>query len=224
MRLTFVSLVLAAALGGCVASAGVGVNGGVAVAQPDLVEVSPGVQVVADYNDSVFYSDGYYWRNDGGNWYRSTYYSGGWGFYASPPYAVVQIRDPYVYRNYRPTGYVVRHQPYRQQEVIRDRRAPVAGYREGGVRVEGRSDVRVEGRTDAHVEGRTDAHVEGRSDAHVEGRSDAHVEGRTDAHVEGRTEAPHVEGRTEPAPAPVVRDHRTPAPAPAKKPVVRDHR
>ncbi|HEX7700219.1 MAG TPA: hypothetical protein VF403_05845 [Kofleriaceae bacterium] len=136
MRLTFVSLILASALTGCIASGGADVTygGGVAVSTPDLVEVSPGVQVVADYDDSVFYSDGFYWRNDGGNWYRSTYYSGGWGYYASPPQAIITINEPYRYRNYRPSGYQPRHQPYRQQEPIRDHRSPQPNYRQPEVR------------------------------------------------------------------------------------------
>ncbi|MEO8840057.1 MAG: hypothetical protein ABI591_03160 [Kofleriaceae bacterium] len=136
MRLTLLSLILASALTGCLASAGADVSygGGVAVSTPDLVMVSPGVQVVADYDDSVFYSDGFYWRNDGGNWYRSTYYSGGWGYYASPPTAIISINDPYRYRNYRPSGYQPRHQPYRQQEPIRDHRAPAQNYRQPEVR------------------------------------------------------------------------------------------
>ena len=129
MRLTFVSLIMAGALGGCIASgsADVSYGGGVGVVTPDLVMVSPGVQVVADYDDSVFYSDGYYWRNDGGMWYRSTYYSGGWGYYASPPRAIISINEPYRYRNYRPNGYQPRHQPYRQPEPIRRGGAPEGG-------------------------------------------------------------------------------------------------
>ena len=120
---------MAAALGGCIASgsADVSYGGGVGVVTPDLVMVSPGVQVVADYDDSVFYSDGYYWRSDGGMWYRSTYYSGGWGYYASPPSAIISINEPYRYRNYRPNGYQPRHQPYRQPEPIRRGGAPEGG-------------------------------------------------------------------------------------------------
>lgn len=38
-----------------------------------LVSVSPGVWVVEDRSDPVFYSDDYYWRYQGGVWYRSTY-------------------------------------------------------------------------------------------------------------------------------------------------------
>ena len=29
---------------------------------PDLVYAAPGVQVIADYNEPIFYSDGFYWR------------------------------------------------------------------------------------------------------------------------------------------------------------------
>jgi hypothetical protein len=39
-----------------------------------LVSVSPGVWVVEDRPDPVFYSDDYYWRYHGGSWYRSPYY------------------------------------------------------------------------------------------------------------------------------------------------------
>src|SRR5580765_4401630 len=51
---------------------------------PDLVYVAPGVQVIADYNEPIFYSDSFYWRFDGGTWYRSRSYTGGW-VYATPP-------------------------------------------------------------------------------------------------------------------------------------------
>src|SRR3954471_12849051 len=71
---------------------------------PDLVTVSPGVQVIADYDEPIFYSDGYYWRDYGGGWYRSSYYTGGWA-YARPPAAVMRIDRPYAYRHYRPSGW-----------------------------------------------------------------------------------------------------------------------
>jgi hypothetical protein len=93
------SLLMAAlALGGCAATVATG-------PAPDLVYVSPGVQVIADYNEPIFYSDGFYWRYYGGTWYRSTYYTGGW-VYARPPVAVLRIDRPYSYRYYRPQGWV----------------------------------------------------------------------------------------------------------------------
>jgi len=45
---------------------------------PDLVYAAPGVQVIADYNEPIFYSNGFYWRYYGNTWYRSSYYTGGW--------------------------------------------------------------------------------------------------------------------------------------------------
>ena len=72
----------------------------------DLVEVSPGVEVVADYNEPVFYADDYYWVNRGGVWYSSTWYGGGWARagYVSP--RVYGIGHPEGYAHYRPNGYV----------------------------------------------------------------------------------------------------------------------
>jgi len=128
MRLPLASLILSAALGGCLATgtADVQYSGDVAVSTPDLVEVSPGVQVVADYDDSVFYSDGYYWRYDGGGWYRSSNYAGGFVYWNAPPAAVISINDPGRYRHYRPSGYQPRHQPYRRPEpIVRDHREPM---------------------------------------------------------------------------------------------------
>jgi len=81
---------------------------------PDLVAVSPGVSVIADYDEPIFYNDGFYWRYYGGGWYRSPYYTGGWA-YARPPAAILRIDRPYTYRHYRPPGwhgYAARPQPY----------------------------------------------------------------------------------------------------------------
>jgi hypothetical protein len=93
------ALVLALALGtGCAATVAADAYG------PDLVYVSPGVQVIADYNEPIFYSDGFYWRYYGGVWYRSSYYTGGW-VYARPPVAVLRIDRPHAYVHYRPAGW-----------------------------------------------------------------------------------------------------------------------
>jgi hypothetical protein len=90
-----------AASAGCAGTMSAGIYG------PDLVYVSPGVQVIADYNEPIFYSDGFYWRYYGGVWYRSSYYSGGW-VYARPPMAILRIDRPYAYRHYRPRGWTPR--------------------------------------------------------------------------------------------------------------------
>src|SRR5262252_3916424 len=106
MRGTILSAVLtAAALGGCYTTADVGYSPGYAagpapapapppdayVAQPDMAEVSPGVQVVADYDEPVFFTDGFYWRFYNGGWYRSNNYATGWFFVDRPPVAVLRI-------------------------------------------------------------------------------------------------------------------------------------
>ena len=70
--------------------------------QPDLVMISPGVYVVADYDDSVFYYDNYYWRYDGYVWYRSNVYTGGWARWSSPPRAIVRIDRPRAARTSSP--------------------------------------------------------------------------------------------------------------------------
>ncbi len=74
------------------------------VSTPDLVVVEPGVQVIADYDEPIFYSENYYWRNDGGRWYRSSYHNRGWVVYEAPQ-RVRSINQPNRYRRYRPAGY-----------------------------------------------------------------------------------------------------------------------
>jgi hypothetical protein len=119
----------AAALGGCYATGDVGYratySSGPAyseayVASPDLVTVSPGVQVVADYDEPVFYTDGFYWRYYNNGWYRSNNYAAGWSYYDRPPVAVLRIDRPYAYAHYRPAGYVARgnRRAYRPAEPI----------------------------------------------------------------------------------------------------------
>ncbi|HEX3474313.1 MAG TPA: hypothetical protein VHT91_04680 [Kofleriaceae bacterium] len=135
----------AAALTGCYVSDGTGpaYSGGAYATTspdgyattPDLVTVQPGVQVVADYDQPVFFVDGFYWRFNDGYWYRSNNYYAGWYFYERPPVAVLRIDRPYAYAHYRPPGYVARaNVRYRAPETItRDHRtvqaAPV--YRGG---------------------------------------------------------------------------------------------
>lgn len=45
---------------------------------PPLVVVEPGVSVVRDYPDEVFYSGGYYWVRQDQGWYRSHDHRRGW--------------------------------------------------------------------------------------------------------------------------------------------------
>jgi hypothetical protein len=111
--------IAAGALGGCLVRTGVGVGGTVAVAGPDLVYVAPGVYVVSDYDDSVFYSDGYYWRYDGGYWYQSGYYNRGWARAGNVPMGVRGIDRPRAYVHYRARGPV-----YHRGDIDHRRGAP----------------------------------------------------------------------------------------------------
>jgi hypothetical protein len=127
------SILLCAVLFGCVGTgtADVQYSGGVSVSTPDLVEVEPGVQVVADYDESIFYTDGFYWRYDNGGWYRSSNYATGFVYYDSPPVTVTRIQRPERYVHYRPSGYVAHNRPERRPEpIVRDHRAPAAEVRE----------------------------------------------------------------------------------------------
>ena len=92
LRSLFIATALATAAAGCYSE-----EPDVAYASattPDLVDVSPGVQVIADYNYPVFYSDGLYWRWDNGLWYESPYYYGGWGYAYNVPLGVRGIYNP----------------------------------------------------------------------------------------------------------------------------------
>ncbi len=138
MRLSISAILFAALTGACVASGGVGVTATVPTAevvvqpapvavvepapvvveqpaaevyvQPDLVEVvgTPGVQVIADYNEPIFFTGGLYWHNDGGVWYSSTVHTGGWAR-AEPP-EHIRVINRTEYAHYRPAGYVPREQ------------------------------------------------------------------------------------------------------------------
>ncbi len=119
----FVCLALA---GGCAGEATYTGTVAYSTQTPDLVYAAPGVSVIADYDEPIFYTGGAYWWNYEGAWYRSSRYTGGW-VYATPPVTITAINEPYRYRRYRPSGYVSRHRPVPshriERPVVRDRRA-----------------------------------------------------------------------------------------------------
>ena len=100
MRVLILSLLIAAASGCYSEEPGVDYGGSAYVGTPQMEVVSPGVQVIADYDYPVFYSDGYYWRNDGGIWYRSGFYNRGWAVSYNVPYGVRGIGHPEYYAHY----------------------------------------------------------------------------------------------------------------------------
>lgn len=70
-------------------------------APPPLVVVQPGVQVVPDCDDEVFFVDGYYWARRGPHWYRTASWSGGWSYWSTPPASFAGYH-PGAYRRWRP--------------------------------------------------------------------------------------------------------------------------
>jgi hypothetical protein len=47
---------------------------------PPLVQVQPGVRVVQDFHEEVFFIGGYYYAQRDGNWYRSRDHRGTWRY------------------------------------------------------------------------------------------------------------------------------------------------
>jgi hypothetical protein len=79
---------------------GVSYGYGYGYAAPQMEYVGPGVQVISDYDYPVFYSDGFYWRWDGGVWYRSGFYNRGWGVAYNVPIGIRGIARPEAYVHY----------------------------------------------------------------------------------------------------------------------------
>jgi hypothetical protein len=112
-------------LGGCL------VRGGFAVhSEPQLVSVAPGVWVVEDYDEPVFFNDGYYWRYYGNTWYRSRVHNNGWVVVHNGyvPRVIVGIDRPrsYVHYRARPGARVRRAEPYNRRSAPARRRAKPA--------------------------------------------------------------------------------------------------
>jgi hypothetical protein len=103
MRAVILTMLIFTAIG-CYAESDVGYRVAYASPPPSLVYVSPGVQVVADFDYPVFLTDGLYWRYDGGVWYRSRTYTGGWSVTTSVPVAVRRIDRPSRYVHYHATA------------------------------------------------------------------------------------------------------------------------
>jgi len=101
LRVSVYAWVVAAALGGCAAGeAEYGAD--VRVTSPQLVAISPGVQVIADADDPLFYADGYYWLYRDNVWLRSDSYRGGFARIDANmvPYDLRTLDSPNTYAHY----------------------------------------------------------------------------------------------------------------------------
>jgi hypothetical protein len=98
--------VVAASVSGCAPTGDVEYAGEVHVTSPELVTISPGVQVVADADEPLFYSDGMYWLYRDNSWYRSDSYRGGFARveYTYLPQRIRVIERPQTYVQYRRHG------------------------------------------------------------------------------------------------------------------------
>jgi hypothetical protein len=108
------TILISAALAGCAGT--VHYRGSVAVSDPNLVEVSPGVYTVADAEEPIFYNDGFYWLYQDGVWMRSPSYNG--GFVTVDAYHVpqrVRVID-------HPRAYVHYSRSHHGHIVVRDHR------------------------------------------------------------------------------------------------------
>src|SRR5688572_20838889 len=132
--------VLSLSMTGCVVRARGQVHTAAYVeAEPELVYVSPGVYVVADQEEPVFYSDNYYWRYHGGIWYRSSRWGGGWVTYHQRPARFHASFRPHAYVRVRARGNARGHVRGRGHD--RGRPARVRQHDSGG-RGEDRNDRR----------------------------------------------------------------------------------
>ena len=109
------SLLFVALAGGCAGTGQLTYASDATV--PQFVAISPGVRVIADLDEPIFYSDNYYWRNQGGFWYRSTYHTHGWARVDVAPVAIRNIERPSAYAHYHGEA---------RASVSGERRAPPA--------------------------------------------------------------------------------------------------
>lgn len=81
-------------------------------APPPLVVVQPGIQVVPDYDEEVFFVNNSYWVRRGPQWYRSADHRGGWVVVQAPrvPRVLVGL-PPGHYRRYHRADTVIVNPP-----------------------------------------------------------------------------------------------------------------
>jgi hypothetical protein len=131
MKKLLLSVLAATAFAGCVThgDVGVGYEYGYAAPAPDMYVMSDGVSVVAYADYPTFYSDNYYWMYNGGTWYRSSYYGGGWAVSYDVPYRVRGIREPHSYAHFQPGAGWTRSNA--GGTAVRDHRYDGGGYNQG---------------------------------------------------------------------------------------------
>jgi hypothetical protein len=127
------------------------------VVLPQLVVVAPGVQVVPDVEEEVFFSGGWYWVRQDGGWYRSHSPRRGWAFVQPErvPRRLVNL-PPGQYRRWHPPPPAPRAAPARFLAAPRGP-APDLHWRGGDVD-RGRYERGHGGRGKGHEKGRGRGH------------------------------------------------------------------
>jgi hypothetical protein len=94
------------------------------VTTPSMVYIDSDVRVIADYDEPIFYTNSFYWRQSGGVWYRSSRHSGGWVVYSAPA-AILRIERPSAYVHYRASASVNQdRRPAAVRETRQDNNGP----------------------------------------------------------------------------------------------------
>jgi len=106
------------------------------LAPPPLVVVEPGVQVVPDYPEEVFFVDNWYWVRRDGRWLRARDYRAGWSYVPAPPAALVRI-PPGKYRHWKAEKAMVKQEMKAEKREMKEmRRVEAPPARDEGRRVE----------------------------------------------------------------------------------------
>jgi hypothetical protein len=113
------AFLLTAALAACAGQAEVRYSSG--ASDPELVamDTDPGVMVVANADEPVFYSDNSYWLYRDSHWYRSSSHRGGWARIDQAPEHLRRIDRPEAYVHFR-------HNPNAPRTTYNDRDRSVA--------------------------------------------------------------------------------------------------
>lgn len=61
---------------------------------PPLVVVRPGIQVVPDYEEEIFFTRGWYWLRRDERWYRTRDHRGGWVVVPRRVVPVALVKEP----------------------------------------------------------------------------------------------------------------------------------
>jgi hypothetical protein len=123
MKRTLVALlVVTPGLALAQASISAGIRIDLPVVLPQLVVVSPGVQVVPEVEEEVFFVDRYYWVRRDRVWYRSRTHRGGWVVVPARavPARIVEIPSG-KYRRWVPPGHAKRIEHRRDRRHDHDR-------------------------------------------------------------------------------------------------------